>query len=67
MKKIILIDDNKSNQREIYGASFVDMEEYEMMQAKLKLLHELSRGEASLHDGDPISLEEAAAQLGVSI
>ena len=38
-----------------------------MMQAKLKLLHELSRGEASLHDGDPISLEEAAAQLGVSI
>ena len=29
MNKIILIDDNKSNQREIYGASFVDMEEYE--------------------------------------
>ena len=29
MKKIILIDDNKSNQREIYGATFVDNEEYE--------------------------------------
>lgn len=29
MNKIILIDDNKSNQREVYGASFVDMEEYE--------------------------------------
>ena len=29
MNKIIIIDDNKSNQREIYGASFVDMEEYE--------------------------------------
>ena len=29
MKKIILIDDNKSNQREIYGATFVDLEEYE--------------------------------------
>ena len=29
MNKIILIDDNKSNQREIYGASFVDNEEYE--------------------------------------
>ena len=29
MNKIILIDDNKSNQREIYGASFVDDEEYE--------------------------------------
>lgn len=29
MNKIIVIDDNKSNQREIYGASFVDMEEYE--------------------------------------
>lgn len=28
MNKIILIDDNKSNQREIYGASFVDREEY---------------------------------------
>ena len=29
MKKIILIDDNKSNQREFYGATFVDNEEYE--------------------------------------
>ena len=29
MNKIILIDDNKSNQREIYGATFVDNEEYE--------------------------------------
>ncbi|MBQ5936394.1 MAG: response regulator transcription factor [Bacteroidaceae bacterium] len=29
MNKIILIDDNKSNQRAIYGASFVDNEEYE--------------------------------------
>lgn len=29
MKKIILIDDNKSNQREIYGASFVDRGIYE--------------------------------------
>lgn len=29
MNKIILIDDNKSNQREIYGAAFVDNEEYE--------------------------------------
>lgn len=28
MNKIILIDDNKSNQREIYGASFVDKDEY---------------------------------------
>ena len=28
MKKIILIDDNKFNQRELYGASFVDKEEY---------------------------------------
>ena len=28
MNKIILIDDNKSNQREAYGASFVDIEEY---------------------------------------
>ena len=28
MKKIILIDDNKYNQRELYGASFVDKEEY---------------------------------------
>ena len=29
MNKIILIDDNQSNLREIYGASFVDLEEYE--------------------------------------
>ena len=29
MKKIILVDDNKSNQREFYGASFVDTEDYE--------------------------------------
>ena len=29
MSKIILIDDNQSNLREIYGASFVDLEEYE--------------------------------------
>ncbi len=29
MNKIILIDDNKSNQRESYGADFVDNEEYE--------------------------------------
>ena len=29
MNKIILIDDNKSNQREIYGATYVDNEEYE--------------------------------------
>lgn len=29
MNKIILIDDNKSNQREIYGAAFVDNGEYE--------------------------------------
>ena len=29
MNKIILIDDNQSNLREIYGASFVDFEEYE--------------------------------------
>lgn len=29
MDKIILIDDNKSNLREIYGASFVDQEEFE--------------------------------------
>lgn len=28
MNKIVLIDDNKSNQREIYGAAFVDDEEY---------------------------------------
>ncbi|MBR5871067.1 MAG: type II toxin-antitoxin system prevent-host-death family antitoxin [Clostridia bacterium] len=47
--------------------AIVDMEEYEMMQAKLKLLHELSRGEASLRDEDSVSLEEAAARLGVSL
>lgn len=29
MNKIILIDDNKSNQREIYGATFVDNGEFE--------------------------------------
>lgn len=29
MKKIYLIDDNKFNQREIYGASFVDNKEYD--------------------------------------
>ena len=29
MNKIILIDDNKSNQREIYGAAFVDNGEFE--------------------------------------
>ena len=29
MNKIILIDDNQSNLREIYGASFVDLEVYE--------------------------------------
>ena len=28
MNKIILIDDNKSNQREIYGATFVDNGEF---------------------------------------
>ena len=28
MKKILLIDDNSKNQREVYDASFVDEEEY---------------------------------------
>ncbi len=45
--------------------AIVDMEEYEMMQATLKLLNELSRGEISLKDSGSVSLEEAAEQLGI--
>lgn len=42
MKKIILIDDNKSNQRGIYGAHFVDNEEYEDCLLHIEQLNENS-------------------------
>ena len=42
MNKIILIDDNKLNQREIYGASFVDIEEYEDCLSHVEQLNENS-------------------------
>lgn len=42
MKKIILIDDNKSNQREIYGADFVDKGEYEDCLVHKEQLNEYS-------------------------
>ena len=42
MNKIILIDDNKSNLRKIYGASFVDKEEYEDCLIHIEELNENS-------------------------
>lgn len=40
MKKIILIDDNQSNQREIYGASFIDKGEYDDLLVHIEKLNE---------------------------
>ncbi len=46
--------------------AIVDMDEYEMTQAKLKLLHELAKGEASSRKDGTVSLEDVEAMLGVS-
>ena len=43
--------------------AIIDMEEYEMTQAKLKLLHELALGEASAQNEGTLSLAEIESIL----
>ena len=46
--------------------AIVDMEEYDMTQAKLKLLHELAKGEASSRRDGTLSIAEVEEMLGIS-
>lgn len=45
--------------------AIVDMEEYNNTQAKLKLLGELAKGEASAKEQEYISISEVEAHLGL--